>query len=206
MTLPRLDIRPQPMVEDGKKLNREKLAVIASPIRLGIDTILSIRPATVAEIASELEVPAEKVRYHLNRMRDAGLVKLHGTTRRRGLAENLYIAEPRGAIISIDDARVTPSHHLDYPYTRALRLMFREVTEAVEADTFGYRPKSANVRFPLPLDEQGWDEVFEILDELFHGVLSVREASLDRVAKSGESPIRASAFILHFERVEADRR
>ena len=204
MTPPHLDIRPQPMVEDARKFHRDRLTVIASPIRTGIGHILTLRPASVAELAAELGVPAEKVRYHLNRLRDVGLVELHGTTRRRGVAENLYRADPRNAIADVEEVRETPRHHFDHPYALLLRHMFREVTEAVEAGTFSSRPDYANVRFPLPLDEQGWDDVAVILRELVYEVLSVREVSIGRLEESSEPPIRASVVVLHFERVETD--
>jgi DNA-binding transcriptional ArsR family regulator len=204
MTLPHFDIQARPMVEDPRKLGREKLAIMTSRIRYGITAMLVLEPASVAELAAELGVPAEKVRYHLNRLRDLGFVDLHGTTRRRGVVENLYSADPRKFVSDGDETASTPRHRFDRPYARLLRVMFQEAIEAAQSGDFDSRPEATNVRFPLPLDERGWDEAAEIFRQLVHDVFSVREAAGRRLEADGEPPIRASAVVLHFERAGED--
>lgn len=188
------------MVEDSKRLSREKLAILGSDIRLGIITNLLLRPASVAELAAELEVPVAKARYHLNRMRDVGLVELFGETGRRGVTENLFTVDPRKNLMEPDEMVGLPRHRFDRPYTHLLKQMFRELAEAVEAGALRSRPEHAGVRLPLPLDERGWRESAAIYRQLIDEVLAVREASLSRLEASGETPIRAMGMILSSER------
>lgn len=204
MTLPHFDIHARPMVEDPRKLGREKLAIVTSHIRLGITGILVLEPASVAELAAELDVPAERVRYHLNRLRDLGLVDLHGTTRRRGVAENLYSADPRKFLADGEETEGAPRHRFDRPYARLLKMMFHEAMEAAQSHNSSSRPEATNVRFPLPLDERGWDEAAEIFRQLVDEVFAVGEAARQRLETGGETPIRASALVLHFERAGED--
>ncbi|HEU5253081.1 MAG TPA: winged helix-turn-helix domain-containing protein [Solirubrobacterales bacterium] len=188
------------MVENPKRLPREKLAILGNDIRLGIITSLLLGPASVAELAAELEVPVAKVRYHLNRMRDVNLVELYGETSRRGVTENLFTVDPRKNLMEPDEMEGLPRHRFDRPYTRLLKQMFREVAEAVEARNFRSRPEHTGVRLPLPLDERGWRESAAIYRQLIDEVLTVREASLNRLEASGETPIKALGMILSFER------
>ncbi len=206
MTPPSSENRGPIKAEDARMLAKEKLASIAVPLRSAITSSLTLRPASSAELAEELGVPVERVRYHLNRMRRVGLVDLQGKTRRRGVSENLYSVDPRNVLLDADDAARLPPHHLDRSYARLLRLMFREVAAAVRAETFRSQIDCAVVRFALPLDRRAWREFIELQNDLLDGILTAREASLTRLKTTRETPVKASAMILSFEHPPRNRR
>ncbi len=141
-----------------RRLLREKLAAVSNPIRLAIVSSLSERPASVAELAEEIEVPVERARYHLNRMLRFGLVQRQGPTNRRGVSEQLYSADPAKLIIETDEAVRLPVHRLDEAHLSLLRLMFRETRASTRAGKLGLHEDQTMVRLPISFDARAWAE------------------------------------------------
>jgi DNA-binding transcriptional ArsR family regulator len=188
------------MIDGPKRLAREKLTTSVDELRYAVITNLSFEPATAAELAAELDVPVKRIRYHLRRMRSAGLLEVKEKVRRRGVAENLYVSCTRRHLLDNGEAALLPPGRVEHLQARLLRSMFRETTEAVRGGTFSNRPGFAAIRFPLPLDEQGWREATDLHHEVIDRVLTAVELSRRRLEASGEKAIRASALTLFFER------
>jgi DNA-binding transcriptional ArsR family regulator len=205
MKLATSDTRTRPRLNGpDKKTLRAKLATFESPVRTAIADSLVVRASSAAELAEELNLPVEKVRYHLRRMRAGGLVDTHARTRRRGVTENLYSIDARRLILSDLEAASLPDHRLDYAHARALRLMFRDAMEAVHAGRLFAHPAYTAFRFTMPLDEEGKREAREILDQLVDTVMRVRHATLERLEAGGEEGMIASAAILSFGRASGE--
>jgi DNA-binding transcriptional ArsR family regulator len=192
------------MPDGSRKLARAKMAVLTSPLRLAIVTSLGFRAASAAELATEIGVPVEKVRYHLKRLREVDLVTSEGTTRRRGVTETLYSADAARQIISKEEVAHLSPHGFAQAQTRLLRLMFRDASEAVGSVVFAKRSDYGFIRFPLPLDEQGWPDALAIHDQALQKILKVKEESLDRLEAGGETSTRVCAAIIFFERSSRD--
>ncbi|MFL5872208.1 MAG: ArsR/SmtB family transcription factor [Solirubrobacterales bacterium] len=202
MMLSNADNSGRPLVEKSRRLSKEKLTVMASYLRLGIVTSLLLRPASASELALELGVSVEKVRYHLNRMRKGSLVEVRGKTRRRGVTENLYFAVPSKQLLDVNEAVNLQPRRFGSPNVQALRRTFREAKEAIQEGSAESQPENAIIRLLMPLDEQGRHSATEIQRQLVHEVLSVLEASLGRLQAGEETPIKASAVLMGFERAE----
>ena len=71
------------------------------PMRARILTALR-RPASATEVARELELPAPRVNHHVQRLREAGLIRPAGKRRVRNLTEVLYVAQARIFTIAED--------------------------------------------------------------------------------------------------------
>lgn len=185
--------------QQAKQLAREKLAMLASPVRLAIGTSLALRPATAAEVAKELELPVEKVRYQIKRLMQRGLVDIEEQIRRRGVLERVYSVDSRKHVLERDELADLPEGRRIEAEARLLRMMFHEALEALRSGTFATRDDHASVRVPLHLDNRGWADVAEIHRQLVGGVLDARVRSMERVEESGEEPTAASIFLLFFE-------
>ena len=68
------------------------LKVMADPLRMRIIDLLRRRPATVKEIAGELNTPAKSLYYHVNMMERYGLIRVVETRVVSGIPEKRYRA------------------------------------------------------------------------------------------------------------------
>ena len=78
--------RPSALLDD---LDTALLAL--APIRRRILSALA-EPASAAGLAEKLEMPRQKIGYHLRALEGAGLVQPAGERRKRGFTERLFIA------------------------------------------------------------------------------------------------------------------
>ena len=62
-----------------------------APIRRRILAAL-VKPASAAGLAEQLEMPRQKIGYHLKALEDAGLVRLASERKKRGFTERLFVA------------------------------------------------------------------------------------------------------------------
>lgn len=183
---------------------RDRLTTIVNPLRLAIVTSLQVEPATAAEVAESLGVPAEAVRHQLRKLSRSEQVQRLGKSRRRGTTEYAYSADPRCNVLSPGDPPVVSGPLLDRAQARLLRLTFGEAKAAIDARTLHSRDEHALVRFPLPLDERGWKHALDIHQELVEETFAEIERAKSRIARRGEQPFQASAAFLFFENCLAD--
>lgn len=78
--------RPSALLDD---LDTALLAL--APIRRRILTALA-EPASAAGLAEQLDMPRQKIGYHLRALEGAGLVQPAGERRKRGFTERLFVA------------------------------------------------------------------------------------------------------------------
>jgi DNA-binding transcriptional ArsR family regulator len=194
-------MRTQAMADRPGKISADKVSVVGSPLRLAIVSSLSLRPATAAEVAEDLEQPVQKVRYHLRWLRDRSLVDVKKKVRRRGTIENVYSVDPRKHLIGRGELEGVSDRRADLAHARLLRLMFREAMDAARAGTYGDKPEHALLRVLLPLDEEGWEEALAIHDRVTEEVLTVREESQARLeaGEGQEEAILTRVVSLFFE-------
>ena len=81
-----MTVRPSALLDD---LDTALLAL--APIRRRILTALT-EPASAAGLAERLDMPRQKIGYHLRALETAGLVHLAGERRKRGFTERLFVA------------------------------------------------------------------------------------------------------------------
>lgn len=78
--------RPSALLDD---LDTAHLAL--APIRRRILAALA-EPASAVGLAERLDMPRQKIGYHLRALETAGLIQLAGERRRRGFTERLFVA------------------------------------------------------------------------------------------------------------------
>jgi DNA-binding transcriptional ArsR family regulator len=154
--------------------------------------------ASVRQLAEHLGEPKRKIRYHLGKLADQGLVVVAGKRVRRGVVENYYRVKEVGIITaeqlgSLSDAR---SRQIAQQIVRAV---VSDVSTAVAAKTLGARPGWAALRIPGKVDLQGWEELGGIHEQTLYKIQEVLEGSQRRLAESGEEAISSVSALLLFD-------
>lgn len=81
------------LVEDAAKARQAM-----TPLRLKLLALLR-EPGSAATLAAALELPRQKVGYHLHALEKAGLVVPAGERQRRGFTERLYVARAGSFVV-----------------------------------------------------------------------------------------------------------
>jgi predicted ArsR family transcriptional regulator len=175
-----------------------RLQTMSPPLR-GILDRVQMEPISAAEIAADLGAPAESVRHHLRKMHQMAMVERAGRTRRRGPVEYLYSRDASRVIVGPGEFAGISTGFLDRVHAQLLRTMFRDAKDALVAKTFARRDESALIRFPISLDDQGWQEALALHDRLLDSVVEICEQAKGRIASDKAERIPAGVAILLFE-------
>lgn len=175
-----------------------RLRTMSDPL-LGILDLVQMEPVSAAEIAADLGASAESVRHHLRKLHEMGLVERAGRTRRRGPVEHLYSRDASRVIVGPGEFANLSTAFLDRTQAKLLRRMFRDAKEAVVARTFTSRDEFALIRFPISLDDQGWQQALALHDRLLNSVVKISERAKERIASGRAERFPACAAILLFE-------
>jgi DNA-binding transcriptional ArsR family regulator len=76
-----------------------RAGVLLRPLRLRI-MALARQPASATELARRLELPRQRVHYHVHALAKAGFLRPAGRVRKRNLVEQRYIATARAYLLS----------------------------------------------------------------------------------------------------------
>ena len=174
------------------------LAYYEDPEAERFDSALAFRPATAEELAAELGLPLQDARRLLGNLLRAGLVESVEGRTKDDPVEGEYSYSKRGVLDeeSVTEMSLAERQRLTAPIINVLE---GEAGEAREAGTFNLRPEHVLARVPMDLDEEGWREISGLLQNATDDVLDAIGRSQDRLADSGEWPIRATAGVLFFE-------
>jgi predicted ArsR family transcriptional regulator len=175
-----------------------RLRTIFDPLQ-GILDLVQMEPVSAAEIAADLGAPVESVRHHLRKLHQMGLVERAGRTRRRGPLEHLYTREASRVIVGPGEFANISTTFLDRTHAKLLRTMFRDAKDAVVAKTFASRDEFALIRFPISLDDQGWQQALTLHGRLLDSVVEISERAKERIASEEAERFPACAAILLFE-------
>jgi AcrR family transcriptional regulator len=162
------------------------------------DSALAFRPATAEELAAELGLSVQDARRLLGNLLRAGFVESVEGRTKDDPVEGAYAYSKKGVISEEAVQHMSPVEWQRLG-TTIMNLLDQEAGEALEAGTFHLRPEHVVVRAPMDLDEAGWREISDILQSALGGMLDAIDRSQDRLATSGERPIRATAGLLLFE-------
>ena len=126
---------------------------VAHPLRIRILAMLAERPASPVQLAPQLGSTLGRVGYHVRVLRDAGLLELVETRRRRGAIEHIYTAAPVPRFSDAAWERAGAAVR-----RRATAALLEQIGDYVagSAEHGGFDRPDANLsRVPLRLDEEG---------------------------------------------------
>lgn len=79
--------------------DQDRAAILMQPLRVEI-LKQAQQPASASEIARQLDMPRQKINYHLKALEDAGFLRLFEERMKRNMVERLYVASARAYLIS----------------------------------------------------------------------------------------------------------
>lgn len=176
----------------GKPRHEQLVKGLSHPLRTKCLTILSERVASPREIAESLNEDLSNVSYHVRVLSQLGLIELVGEEPVRGAVAHFYKAVER-PLFSAAEAATMPLEVQKAFTAHGWDLLIENATEALEEGTFHSRSDWHLTRTPLLLDSEGFARLSKGMDDLLETVFEEQAASADRMRKSGEEPIRATA-------------
>jgi DNA-binding transcriptional ArsR family regulator len=171
---------------------------LGHPLRARALSIFNERTCSPKEIADQLDVPVNKLSYHVNVLKRCECIELVTTAQRRGATEHYY----RGTTRSFFNDEIwgqLSAAAKDGISVAGLKMTLDAAQAAVVAETFDSRPDRHLSCTPVVLDDHGWGEVAEVLSTALNRVIEIQAESAERLANEGETGIPATVAILGFE-------
>ena len=170
--------------ETASAVDSRLAKALAHPLRVQLLAGLNQGVASPNELAKKLGEPLTNVSYHVRMLHDLGCIELVETEPRRGALEHYYRAVvrpffgdrewkklPRNARNSISDA--------------VLQLIWDDAAAAIKDGSFDERDNRHLSRTVLAVDEQGWDDLQELMVDTLDRAMQIQADSASRTAKEG---------------------
>jgi DNA-binding transcriptional ArsR family regulator len=188
----------------GKSGVDQKLVkALAHPLRVEILTILNERMASPNELSKELEEGLSQVSYHVKVLKDFECIEMVKTEPRRGAVEHYYRATSR-AYLTDRDWQALPDSIKPGMSASGLKMIIDDVVGAINGGTFTAREDVHVSWTPGVVDEQGWDESVDLVNETLEQLIKIHEGSAKRLAKSGEAGVPAATVLMNYEGLGAE--
>src|SRR5919112_5439756 len=171
---------------------------LSHPMRARILGILDERVASPNEISEQIDERLPNVSYHVRALLDLGCIELVDTAQRRGAVEHYYRAVVR-PFFSDRDWKRLPRSGRQAISDAALKIVWEDVSQALQEGTFESRPDRHLSHNDVKLDDEGWKEVAKLLNGMIGDVERIASASAARLRKSGEEGIPATVVAMQFE-------
>jgi DNA-binding transcriptional ArsR family regulator len=184
-------------------VDQRLVKALAHPLRVEILTILNERMASPNELSKELDEGLSQVSYHVKVLKDFECIEMVKTEPRRGAVEHYYRATAR-SFLTDRDWKSLPDSVKPGVSASAVQMIFDDVAGSLKGGTFDQRDDRHVSWTPGVVDEQGWSESVDLINETLDRVLKIHEGSAKRLAKSGEEGITATAVLMNFEGVPAE--
>jgi len=182
---------------ESRKDALAKLEGFNDPLRARMLTALILRPSSANDLAADLGLPIGRVRYHLGRLRKAGLAELREQRPRRGVVERVYFTRPN-FLTNEDAAHLTPEE-IGQGHVEILRVIVQDCLAALRAGTFSAREGFQAARVPLRLDDEGWLQASTLQHEALDRLIEIHVEASKRLDRSGDEAIGAFALSFLFE-------
>lgn len=191
-----------PAQQEKTATQAESLAAIVShPLRRRIWDAITEHPISPRELADQLHEPVNDVAYHTRKLRDLGMIEPAGTRPVRGATQHFYRAVRRPHLSNEEVESLTPAQSA----ADATHILQRELADAassLEAGKMVERPEHYLFRYPVTLDEEGWQEFHSIFADAARRLYEAEARSVERRAEKGEEsePVSVVAHLNLFER------
>src|SRR5215212_9695161 len=166
---------------------------LSHPMRARILMILNERVASPNEIADEIDERLPNVSYHVRALLDLGCIELVDTAQRRGAIEHYYRAVLR-PFFSDRDWKRLPRSGRQAISDSILQILWDDVSESIKAGTFEGRDDRHLTHGRMVLDEQGWEEMAELLNGVLAEVEKIEAGSKSRMNKADNGAAIPTSF------------
>ncbi len=188
------------MKQASATIDHRLVKALAHPLRMRILTLLDLKVASPSDLAEELGEPLGNVSYHVRFLANLGCLELVKTTPRRGAVEHHYRAIMRPWFRPKDWAEIPRSARGSIS-NAVLAQIWKDAAAAVEAGTFESRPDRHVSRTPLVLDDAGWEEVVDLLNETLDRILEIQAEAAGRMedVEDQQSSTCSQVVLMHYE-------
>lgn len=164
-------------------VDQNLVRALAHPLRVEILRILDKQAGSPVQLAGRLGEQLGNVAYHMKVLADCDCIELIETRPARGAIEHIYKAKA-GATFGTRRWRNVPRSLRSGIVGSSLHEFTTRAIEALQAGTFQERDGSTLTWWPLTVDERGWSEIEDILENL--------EEKLEAVGKRYSTRIQAA--------------
>jgi DNA-binding transcriptional ArsR family regulator len=193
------------MTQAAPTIDSRLVKALGHPLRIRILALLNQKVASPSELAEELREPLGNVSYHVRTLADLGCLELVKTTPRRGAVEHHYRAMVRPWFRPRDWARLPRSFRASVS-DAVLAQIWEETAAAAKTGTFDSRADRHLSRTPVVLDDEGWRQVAELLDETLDEILEIQAEAAGRIEDgNGEDRISSHVVLMHYESAGPER-
>lgn len=179
-------------------LDPHLVRALAHPLRVQILEVLNERQASPNELMDLLGYPLGNVAYHTRVLEKCGCIELVTTERRRGAVEHFFRAKPR-SYIGHQDWRKVPRSVRSEVSGASLEAFNDRAIDALEAGTIDDREETTLSWTTMAVDELGWTQAREVLEEAMARLQAVHEQSRKRLEITGKEPIPIVTGVAAFE-------
>jgi DNA-binding transcriptional ArsR family regulator len=193
-----------PKTKTSSPVKRERGAdqrlfkALAHPLRFQALIILNERIASPNELSKELGEGLSQVSYHVKVLLDADCIELVKTEPRRGAVEHYYRATSRAFLSDAEWAKVPASIKPGFSIS-LLKAIMADAVAALKAGTFDARDECHLSSTQVKVDEEGWQDLAELLAGTIERVAEIQAESAQRMGKTKEEPIHATVAMMGFE-------
>ena len=138
------------------------------------------------------------VSYHFRALEKAGCVRIVDTAQRRGATEHIYAGCSRVFFSDEEFKKLPLAQRKQLSQTSFQGLVARTDT-AIRTGTFDARTDRYLVWRAMEVDERGWVEIQDRIDQCFKECEQIRKDAEDRLAVSGDKVVPMTTALLGFE-------
>jgi DNA-binding transcriptional ArsR family regulator len=180
-------------------VNPRLAAAMSHPTRIHTMCVLIERKASPRQVAAEIGEPLNNVTYHINQLRKLGCIELveTGTAGGGRVVEHFYRATERSYFDEDAWGELDDKEKFAVVNT-ILRLMSEDIARAMRTGTFYARDDIHISRSPMALDEEGWREVAELLNETTKEMIEIEGRVADRCRDDEPPSLHTKVEILQF--------
>jgi hypothetical protein len=174
---------------ERQTIDQNLVKVLAHPIRVCI--LEAMQGRVVNSVGLTLEFGSESLgvlAFHVKTLEKYEAIEEVDNAKRRGTFEHFYTVRPR-SFIGRRDWRRAPLSVRGGVTGEALRTFVAKIGAAIDADTIDSREDTTLNWMPITVDEQGWRETAEILDQALRRLMAVAAASRERLGGADGIPV-----------------
>src|SRR5687768_10164368 len=182
------------MTKTKTGVDQRLVRAIGHPLRLRLLTIFNERVASPSDLAAELGEPIGNVSYHTRILARLGCVELVKTKQVRGAVEHYYRAVVRPVFSDDDWAELPPSIRKSLAGA-----VLTEIADdmGASANEGGFDRDEVHLsRTTLTLDQQGWQDLNEAMQELAEQALEIQGQSAARLHADGTQDSEGAVLAL----------
>lgn len=185
--------------QEERTRSEELIKALAHPARVHALHILNQRVASPKELAYEIGTPVGKMAYHIRVLDEAGFIELVREEPRRGATEHFYKGTQRAVFFEEEWASV-PQPVRAAIVGMELKATGKLLSESLGSGVFENRPNRHHSLHESVVDEQGWDEAMQVLEDAMNRVTEIEAESAERRLESHERGIPLAVSMIGFER------